>query len=561
MPLPQPLTRHLQTTVFSVEDLLDRVRRGEIRIPPFQRPFQWKTKDISDLLDSVYRGYPIGTLLFWRREAPAARVYFGPVAIDAPQTAQALWVVDGSQRVNVLVGVLLHPPYPLGSTPDDFALSFDLQNETLVWPKGGPQPYWLPLNVVADSEQLLEWLDRYPGRHDHPEHVRAAIRFSKAIREYPIPISILETDAVEEVSTAFERLNSKGKSLTQADLARARGAHQDSDTQRLLTVSDLSKRLRTLGFGKIEQKLLRRALFAVIGQDTASQTPELRDIPHREEALAMTERALRGAIIFLKRDVGIPHAELLPYKATLIVLARFFRLHPEPSARSRELLSRWLWRGALTAIHQSLDVDQRYTEEIALRAIMAGEDRSIQKLLTTVPHKVRYAVDVSRRFDFRQGEAKVLANALISLRPHHLRTSLPLDVPVVLDRAGAAALSFLVTSLPDAYGRQRVLNEEAFREWGVGLANIFFHPPLKQEALWKALLVRGAVRERSEVLLSHGIPQEAIEAIAKDDLRGFLETRASFLEEHALRFVSAKARWGESDRGSLQSLIVADEED
>jgi hypothetical protein len=48
------------------------------------------------LFDSIWRGFPIGNLLLWRRPAPAASVQVGPVSIDAPELDSALWVVDGS---------------------------------------------------------------------------------------------------------------------------------------------------------------------------------------------------------------------------------------------------------------------------------------------------------------------------------------------------------------------------------------------------------------------------------------------------------------------------------
>jgi hypothetical protein len=546
MPPPQPLTRRLQTTAFSIEDLLDRVRRGEIRIPEFQRPLQWKAKGISDLLDSIYRGYPIGTLLFWRRDAPAAQVSFGPVAIDAPQTAQALWVVDGNQRLTALAGVLLHPPYPVSGAHDGFTLYFDLRNESLVRPKGRarPQASWLPLNVVADSELLLEWLSRYPGRRDHPEQTRAAMKLSRAIREYQIPVSIIEGEAVEEISTIFERLNSKGLTLTQADLSKARAAHHGQVAPRLRTLGDLAKSLRTLKFGKLEQALLIKSLFAVMGHDIATLAPQLKDVPNREEALDQAERALRGAIIFLKREAGVPHAALLPYKAALIVLARFFHLHPEPSARSRELLSRWFWRGALTKEHERLEASPQYMERAGLSAITADEERSVQKLLGAVSQEPRLHVALRARFDFSTCGGKILANALVALHPRDLRTALPLEVSAVLERAGAAALVPLISPLA---------GERASR------ANIIFHPPLKQGAIIKALLAAPPLGP--EVLRSHGISQEALEALHRKDLGEFLEERRRFLKVHLEEFQAARARWGESDRGSLQSLIVADEED
>ena len=45
--------------------LLSDVERGNIKIPVFQRQYIWTDEQIISLLDSIYRGYPVGSLLLW----------------------------------------------------------------------------------------------------------------------------------------------------------------------------------------------------------------------------------------------------------------------------------------------------------------------------------------------------------------------------------------------------------------------------------------------------------------------------------------------------------------
>jgi hypothetical protein len=54
--------------------LFRRVRNGELRIPAFQRGFVWTEEKILSLLDSVYRGYPIGSLLLWKVSEPILKI-------------------------------------------------------------------------------------------------------------------------------------------------------------------------------------------------------------------------------------------------------------------------------------------------------------------------------------------------------------------------------------------------------------------------------------------------------------------------------------------------------
>ena len=48
-----------------IEELVSGVKTGEIKLPKFQRPFVWKRKEVVKLLDSIYKGYPIGSILLW----------------------------------------------------------------------------------------------------------------------------------------------------------------------------------------------------------------------------------------------------------------------------------------------------------------------------------------------------------------------------------------------------------------------------------------------------------------------------------------------------------------
>src|SRR6266540_3193737 len=91
---------------YKIEQLLDFVRRGYIRIPRFQRGLRWTSTDVERLFDSIYRGFPVGTLLFWQRPANADTVEIGPVTIKAPTLSDALWVVDGQQRITSLAAAL-----------------------------------------------------------------------------------------------------------------------------------------------------------------------------------------------------------------------------------------------------------------------------------------------------------------------------------------------------------------------------------------------------------------------------------------------------------------------
>ncbi|WP_164010840.1 DUF262 domain-containing protein [Pyxidicoccus trucidator] len=551
--MPATLTRRPQATAFSIEDLLDSVRRGEVRIPEFQRPLRWTAEDVRDLFDSVYRGYPIGTLLFWKREAPAASVTLGPVRIDAPSTSQALWVVDGQQRITALTGVLLHPE---DGERDDFSLFFDLETEEVVSSASDATPpqHWLPLRVVLDSELLLEWLNRYPGRAQHLEHTRRAIRFGKAIREYQVPAYVVEAAEEKTLRIIFKRLNTAGNPLIETEVFNA--LYGGVAGSRPASLGALAEDLKALSFGTLDESTLLELVLAVRGLDfTQSFQRQLREEDDLSETLQATQRALRDTIIFLKRDAGLAHLRLLPKPFSLHVLVRFFYLHPEPSPRSRELLSRWLWRRAVAGTLMDLTAWLSEPKEL-LACLQVDEEQAVQALLADLPApNPNWGMPNSRirHFNLEEPVSRLEANALLSLRPRHLLTGTPLDVASLVDELGPVAFRPIVT--PKSLSRLTLSVRSLM--WIV--ANRLFHPPLSDRSLFEVLVTPG--HAASEALESHAILPTGLALLQGGEHVEFLKQRTLALNDLTIRFLKARTRWDESDRPSLQSLIVDDEED
>ncbi len=316
----------------TIEDLVEEAKKGRIRIPRFQRGLKWEPKDGLLLFDSIYRGYPIGTLLFWETRAEAEQVRFGSVVLDAGARVDAWWVVDGQQRLTTLVRNLV------GDQPDEFSLWFNLDDETFVRASEARADArrYLPLHEALDTERLHEWVAASDLTADRR---KTAFRLNRRIRQYSVPAYVVETDDEKILRRIFERTNASGKALDRADvfdaLHGARGSEEPGD------FTALAKVLANHGFGDLEERILYRALLAIHGRDAVGG-----DVPtafvDAAAAYARTAKAMSAAIVFLTTHAGIAHASLLPYKQPLVALAKFFDRHPQASARSLDLLSRWL---------------------------------------------------------------------------------------------------------------------------------------------------------------------------------------------------------------------------
>ena len=119
--------------VVFTEDLLNEIATGRLRIPRFQRPFVWKPSNMIELFDSIYKGYPIGGLLFWEPvEAMESLGMIGPLKIPKIVDQPLTYVLDGQQRLTTLyVGLRLPEDLPIISSQDgwQWRIWFDLYKE------------------------------------------------------------------------------------------------------------------------------------------------------------------------------------------------------------------------------------------------------------------------------------------------------------------------------------------------------------------------------------------------------------------------------------------------
>ena len=95
-------------TIF-LEDLLDDIADGKYKIPVFQRDFVWNSSQMLELFDSILKGYPIGSLLFWKTKEYKTKSEIGPYIIEKEDSDDAKYVLDGFQRISTLFGVLTNP--------------------------------------------------------------------------------------------------------------------------------------------------------------------------------------------------------------------------------------------------------------------------------------------------------------------------------------------------------------------------------------------------------------------------------------------------------------------
>lgn len=118
-----------------INELLAKVIDGNIRIPSFQRGFVWDSDRVAHLMDSIYKGFPFGSLLFWRtKTALNTERNLGPYELPEQDPDYPIdYILDGQQRATSIFGVFQTSLSPKpGEDASGFEIFFDLTQDANV---------------------------------------------------------------------------------------------------------------------------------------------------------------------------------------------------------------------------------------------------------------------------------------------------------------------------------------------------------------------------------------------------------------------------------------------
>lgn len=213
---------------YDLGSLIKFIELGEIGLPDIQRPFVWKNAKVRDLFDSMYRGYPVGYFLFWQNGAADDS---RPIGTETKQKQPRLLIVDGQQRLTSLYAVI----HGISIVRDDYSSekiaiafnpvleTFDVADATTPRDKSYLPNISLLWNTSTDLFGVVgDYLDGLRQvrdiSEDEAKRIRKAISKLHGLLSFPFTALELSSSADEEqVADVFVRINSKGKSLNQAD--------------------------------------------------------------------------------------------------------------------------------------------------------------------------------------------------------------------------------------------------------------------------------------------------------------------------------------------------------
>lgn len=416
----------------TVREIIEQAESGQIRIPAFQRGFVWEPERVAQFIDSLYKGYPFGALLFWRtNEKLKVERQLGPFKLPDPKVDFPIdYVLDGQQRITSVYATFQsataipadsgwkeiyfdHTMAPEVQEPQFFALNTDEAD----------QAKHFPLSVLFDTVAYRK------ATKDFDDALAEKIDAMQArFKESRLPFQTFRTENKSTVAVIFERINRQGVPLDTLQLLSAWTWSEDFQLQ--AQFEDLIEELESKGFhaSLLDENLLLRCAAAILVAD-----------PRPEAIVSLTGEQIRnrfdevtngvlGALDFLQMNFNLRRIDNLPYQTILVPLSVFFATSGTKqivvNQAQKDTLTRWFWRVCFSRRYSS-GVIRHLEEDIkGMLQLKGGQASNLGGFNSSVDKEFF----LSNEFGIRNVNTKTFVMMLAKNTPLSFVSGTPVDL-------------------------------------------------------------------------------------------------------------------------------------
>lgn len=319
-----------------VRQLIDDYRAGRVVIPEFQREYVWRKSKAPLLIDSLYRGFPVSSLLLWQSDEDTRARRRDPRPF---RSSTMSWLIDGQQRVITLARTM--------SGDEDIEVVFNPKEDRFALANAATRNdrNWVRLAELWDDE-LYRQLRRSLDGGSMADKREARFERVRRILDYEVPLVRMVDHSFKDAVLAFERINTLGVRLKRQDIE---SAHVASRHTGFIAdeVAPFLASLKQQGFNRLNIMHLFRACAFVAKPDGRNRTP-LHELERTEvlRAWKETKRGTEQAIGLMRSELGLVNMDILWSGALLVPLIALCA-NSEPRNRDARGMIAWLALAAL----------------------------------------------------------------------------------------------------------------------------------------------------------------------------------------------------------------------
>lgn len=206
----------------SLNNIFHMMENGSISTPNFQRGFVWNRELVKGLFESINKGFPIGMLFAVKGEtnkfhrSKSEFSYFPDATQESYESHGTLWVMDGSQRLAALYGVLRGGRKSL-------ELFYDLDDKEFYFEDSELEPSRrINMSYLFNAKKFMKFQKNLFSIDSSSKRIEELNDIHHRFQEYQIPIQVIEDVSDDEVAEIFTRLNMSGLTLRKEDIEKAR---------------------------------------------------------------------------------------------------------------------------------------------------------------------------------------------------------------------------------------------------------------------------------------------------------------------------------------------------
>ncbi|MEL4305349.1 GmrSD restriction endonuclease domain-containing protein [Methanococcoides sp. LMO-2] len=419
-PAPEP-------KIERIANLVNRIGSGDIKVPKFQRGFIWDKSQIIHLLESIYQGYPIGSVLFWlSEEQMKSEKEIGDFALPiTPDKYPRNYILDGQQRLTSIYGVL---KWDKPDVENKLNVYFDLQKKKFSHYTGKESSIHVPMSILFDTSNSLSFRYMLSEHSNSEELLKQFDILYETFREYLIPVVTIKEKTVESVCPIFERINSTGTQLDVFDLMVA--ATWDNDFDLNDRIDEIQSSTSLKNFDNIKKSTYLKMMSAIAGNGIkrsgifklrSMDTVELQDLTIK------TKIAIERAVDFLSTDLNIPSDAFLPYEDQLIIFTYFFSKVKYPSQIQLESLRKWFWQTGFSEHFRGAAEGTAQKHISSIDSLIDGDNTSLHVRVSLVENDL-----LKRQFIKNSAFCKTLVLMFITKDPRNITNGEKIDSRIAL---------------------------------------------------------------------------------------------------------------------------------
>ena len=343
---PEPRSRQYPGLMTDITD-------GKIKLPQFQRNYVWDTKDSAGFLDSILRGYPIGTFILWvTKERLQSIRNIGNAKLPATRKGESVqYVLDGQQRLATLYACIkgLMVQQEGKKNPTDYKEFYvDLEEdpddpESIVVTETKPTHTSIKFHQLLDQD--LNW---YPQNYPNKKHQDRISHYVKTVQSYAFSIIEINNADLAKAVKIFQVINTGGTKLTAFEIMVAKTYDENKHFNLREKYDDLNVLTENRGYTIPDQQILQ-LISIILSTDCKTKTILTLSKNKIINLWPDVEDAVKMAIESFKRDFQIGVSRLLPSVAFFVTFGYFFyRTRKQPTVKQLKLLKEYFWKASLS---------------------------------------------------------------------------------------------------------------------------------------------------------------------------------------------------------------------